>query len=183
MKPQISFHINYEKAIEALVWLADQRPGIDIYHVAKVLFYADKKHVNRYARPVLGDTYICMDYGPVPSGVRDLITEGSWLSPDYLDKASAALIIEQKPHTTIRARRKPNLMFFSRTDLECLSESLSEYGEKSFSELMNLTHNEKCWIGAGANQPIDYSLLVDDDNPNREDILEEMAETAGYIQI
>jgi hypothetical protein len=42
---------------------------------------------------------------------------------------------------------------------------------------------EKCWIGSGANLPIDYSLLVDDDNPNREDILEEMAETAGYIQI
>lgn len=183
MKSQIAYHINYEKAVEALVWLADQKPGIDIYHVAKVLFYADKKHVNRYARPILGDTYICMDYGPVPSGVRDLITEGSWLSPDYLDKASEALIIEKKPHTTIRARRKPNLMFFSGTDLECLNESLTEYGEKSFSELMNLTHDEKCWIGSGASQPIDYALLVDDDNPNREDILEEMAETARYIQI
>jgi uncharacterized phage-associated protein len=183
MKPQIIYHVNYEKAIEALVWLADQKPGIDIYHVAKVLFYADKKHVNRYARPILGDTYVCMEYGPVPSGVRDLITEGSWLSPDYLQKASEALIVEKRPHSTLKAKRKPNLMHFSQTDLECLKESLSEYGERSFSELKELTHSEKCWIESGANQSIDYALFVDEDNPNRKEILDEMAETAAYIQV
>jgi uncharacterized phage-associated protein len=183
MKTQIAYRINYEKAVEALVWLADQKPGIDIYHVAKVLFYADKKHVNRCARPILGDTYICMNYGPVPSGVRDLISEGSWLSPDYLEKASEALSVENKPYPTLTARRKPDPLLFSRTDLECLRESLSEYGEKSFPELMELTHNDRCWIESGANQPIDYALFVDDSNPNRQEILEEMAETAAYVQL
>jgi hypothetical protein len=27
--------------------LANRKPGIDIYHVAKVLFYADKMHINK----------------------------------------------------------------------------------------------------------------------------------------
>jgi uncharacterized phage-associated protein len=182
MNPKIFYHINYEKAVEALVWLADQKPGIDIYHVAKVLFYADKKHINGYGRPILGDSYICMEYGPVPSGVRDLITEDSWLSPDYLQKASEALTVEKRPYPTLRAKRKPGLMLFSHTDLECLKESLSEYGERSFAELKELTHNEKCWAESGANQPIDYALFVEDDNPNRKAILDEMSETAAYIQ-
>jgi len=54
MPPPIIYRVNYNKAVEALVWIADQKPGVDIYHVAKVFFYADKKHVNRYARPILG---------------------------------------------------------------------------------------------------------------------------------
>ena len=70
---QIRFKISYDKAIEVLVWLAKMKPGIDIYHIAKVLFYADKMHINKYARPVIGDSYIKMPYGPVPSGVSDLI--------------------------------------------------------------------------------------------------------------
>ena len=34
---------------------------------AKLLFFADKLHLNRYGRPILGDCYFCLDHGPVPS--------------------------------------------------------------------------------------------------------------------
>jgi hypothetical protein len=37
MRTKISYKLNFEKAIEALVWLAQNKPGIDIYHIAKVL--------------------------------------------------------------------------------------------------------------------------------------------------
>ena len=66
----VRYEISYDKAIEVLVWLANTKPGIDIYHVCKVLFYADKSHINKYLRPIIGDYYIKMDYGPVPSGVQ-----------------------------------------------------------------------------------------------------------------
>ena len=33
MADQIRYRINYEKAIEAIVWLTTQQPGIDIYHI------------------------------------------------------------------------------------------------------------------------------------------------------
>ena len=84
MNSQIDFRINYEKAIETIVLLANEKPGIDIYHMGKV-----KK----------------------------------------------------------------------------------------------TTHNERCWLKTSPNQPIDYTLLVDEDNPNREEILKEMSETAAYLQV
>jgi hypothetical protein len=182
MGPQIAYRINYEKAIEALIFLADKKPGIDIYHVAKVLFYADKMHVNKFARPILGDTYICMDHGPVPSGVRDLITDNPWLSPDLIDKKSESLSIEGKRYN-LTAKRKPNLDYFSKTDLDCLIAALREHGGKTFSELRAQTHDEKCYMESGSNQPIDYALLIEDDNPNRQSILEEMKEAAPYVQL
>ena len=183
MNNPISFRVNYEKAIEAIVWLANKSQGLDIYHIAKVLFYADKLHVNRYARPILGDTYICMDYGPVPSAIRDLINENSWLSPDYLQKISESVIIDKTPFSKISAKRDPYMGHFSGTDIECLEESLREYGQQSFDDLKRITHDERCWIEAGPNQPIDYALFVDKDNPYRQEILEEIAEAAAYAQV
>jgi uncharacterized phage-associated protein len=181
MNSRIRYRINYAKAIETIVWLANQKPGIDIYHVAKILFYADKKHINRYARPIIGDTYICADYGPLPSGVHDLITESSWLSPDYLAVIADSLIIQRSPYVKIGAARKPNMEYFSETDIECLKEALKEYRNKSFEELKKLTHNERCYLETDLNQPIDYALMVERDNPNREEILKKMSETSPYI--
>ena len=40
---KISFKMDEDKAIEALVWLAHKQPGIDAFHVAKVLYFADKE--------------------------------------------------------------------------------------------------------------------------------------------
>lgn len=183
MSNTIRYRINYNKAVETIVWLANQKPGIDIYHVAKVIFYADKKHLNRYARPIIGDTYFCMDYGPVPSGIYDLITENSWLNPEYLQLMSESLIIQKSPYPKIASLREPNMEFFSETDIDCLKESLEEYGNKSFGELKDMTHDEKCYLETGSKQPIDYTLMIDDDNPNRDEIIQEMSETSLYIQL
>ena len=73
----ICFKVNQEKTLEAVVYVASKVPGIDIYHTVKTMFYADKKHLNMYARPVLGDLYIKMDNGPVPSLVRDIINNNN----------------------------------------------------------------------------------------------------------
>ncbi len=184
MPRPIRYRMNYEKAIEAIVWLADQKSGIDIYHIVKVLFYADKKHINQYARPILGDTYICADYGPMPSGIRDLLTENSWLDPSYIQLVAASIkIIQTSPYMKVAALRKANLDYFSGTEIECLHKALKEYGDKSFSELKELSHDEKCYQETEFREPIDYSLMVDDDNPNREQLIKELADTAPYIQL
>jgi len=182
MDTNIRWRFDYDKAIEIIVWLANRRPGIDIYHVAKVVYFAEKLHLNRYARPIVGDTYINMDYGQVPSGIRDLITDNPLLSPDHLQKVADSFVVQKSPHPSLKSLREPNMDYFSGTDIQCLEESLREYGEKSFSELKRIAHDEKSYLRTGLNQPIDYTLLIDDDNPNREEILEEMSQTSVYVQ-
>jgi len=183
MREKIRYRMNYDKAIEAIIWLAGKKPGIDIYHVVKIIFYADKMHINKYARPIIGDTYVCFDYGPLPSVIYDLLTENSWLGPEHLQRVNDSLNIERSPYPRIVAKRNPNMEYFSGTDLECFNKSFEEYIEKSFDELYNLTHNEKCYLETDLKQPIDYRLMVDEDNPLRDEIIKEISETSLYVRV
>jgi len=181
MGQKIFYKTNYTKAIEAIVWLADKKPRIDIYHIAKVLYYAEKTHLNKYGRPIIGDTYIKMPYGQVPSGVRDLITKNPWLDINDSEYFSKSLSVDEKTNRKLTALRKPKIKYFSDTDIECLKEALKKYGDVPFNKLKEMSHQEKSWYSADLNQPIDYMLMVDEDNPNRKEIIEEIKLTSQYV--
>jgi len=174
MERRISYRANPDKTIEAIVWIANKKPAIDIYHVAKVLYYAEKEHINKYARPIIGDTYISMGLGQVPSQARDLITQNPWMPKGILSKFSNAVKVSDHKDKYLTAQRTPNLDLFSQTDIECLSRSLKKYGNIPFKELKKMSHKEKTWLNTELDQPIDYALMIDDDNPNKEEILEEL---------
>jgi uncharacterized phage-associated protein len=183
MNSPIRFKISYDKATEVIIWLAKMKPGIDIYHVAKVLFYADKMHFNKYGRPIIGDTYIKMPSGPVPSGISDMIKENSWLSPKQSNQIKKSLIIDKSNDYKLAATREPDMKYFSKSDIVCLTDSLSKYGELSFNDLYTLTHSERCYYETEHNEKIDYALLLDDENPYKNEILENMEEISRYIQV
>lgn len=66
------FPFNERKALAAVLFILKEMGGkVDKHKLAKILYYADEKHLCRYARPVIGDRYIAMPYGPVPSSVYD----------------------------------------------------------------------------------------------------------------
>ena len=69
----VRFQFNESKAVEALVFIAKRWPGITPFYLSKVLFFADRDHLRMYGRPILGDSYIAMDNGPVPSRVYDIV--------------------------------------------------------------------------------------------------------------
>lgn len=176
--------MSHNKAIEAIVWLSNKNPGIDIYHIVKIMFFADKMHLNRYGRPLIGDTYIKMQYGPVPSAIKDLIKQDMWLSPKQLDKISNAVTIEKNnSYFKTTANRDADISYFSKSDLKCLSESFERYKDSSFDELYTLTHKEKFYVETNDNSPIDYKSMIDDNNPNKEAIINHMVETSAYIQV
>lgn len=185
MKKRILFHLSYDKAVEAIIFLATKKPGIDMYHIAKVFFYADKEHVNNYGRPILGDSYINMPYGPVPSGVRDILTKNSWmLSPKLVDRIDDTLTIaDREDYYKVEAKRDPDLSLFSKSDINALLVALEKYGDLSFDQLYTLSHAEKCYYETEPSEKIDYAIMIDDNNPMREDIISHMREISPYIQV
>lgn len=166
MPQQIRFNTDHLKVIEALVWLAHERPrGLTFSQVAKILYFADKEHLARYGRPVLGDTYIRMEHGPVPSLVYDMLKLDPFLDADIAEEVSRAIVTRRDagvPLLQPNRERAPRLERLSRTDLECLRSSLERYGELSFQELRELTHQERAWQEAPENGPMDYALMIDD---------------------
>jgi hypothetical protein len=184
MGQRINFRVNYKKAIESIVWLANKEKGIDIYHVAKSFYYAEKLHINKYARPIIGDTYIAMDYGQVPSAVRDLIIKNKWmLDPEDIKTFSNSILVKDDPYQSLFPLRAPDLSLLSESDIECLKEALRKCKNLSFDELKKMSHDERSWLETDVNQPIDYSLMVDSDNPNKDEILEELNCTSRYMKL
>jgi uncharacterized phage-associated protein len=69
----LRFQFNEKKGVEALTYIASRWPGVTAFFAAKTLFFAEKLHLNKYARPIVGDTFIAMPNGPVPSTLYDFI--------------------------------------------------------------------------------------------------------------
>lgn len=175
----IKFAFSNEKALEALAFVANEQPGLSPLFVCKVFFYAEKWHLNRYGRPVIADTYVAMPQGPVPSTIKNFIDK-NW---DWIEKPEgfdAAISVERhkgllRLHVAKKRTKFPRL---SESDVECLREAIAFCKDKSADELSAATHQEKAWANAEANRPMNYEDFVDDDNPNREAVLEAAHETS-----
>ena len=184
MGKKVSYRINFDKAVEVILWISQNQPNIDIYHIGKTIFYAEKYHINRYARPIIGDEYCCGDFGPFPSAVRDIIQKKeAWLDWERLASVSDSFSVKHTPYATPIPKRNPNMDLLSGTDIECLQEALKLVGKMSFGELKNFSHEESCYLNAGPNESIDYLSLIDNDNPLRNEIIKEIEETYKYAVI
>ena len=171
----VKFEVDPDKAIEALTYLLSKQEKVNQYNALKALFEADKIHLNEYARPVTGDTYIKMDFGTVPSVVYNLIKGDSY--------TLASLNLDELPFERIglhdlKANRAPRLEFLSETDIEALDAGAAKYFGLSFTEVKNLNHEERAWTESILNQPIDFSLMIEN-----QEVREYLEDAPGTLAI
>lgn len=171
------FQFDERKGTEALAYIAEQWPNVTVFFASKVLFFAEKEHLNAYGRPIVADTFIAMPNGPVPSTLYDFIKGNLGLSGDPEGFRGA---IDTTNHPHISARRAYDPSVLSATDVRCLDQAIAFCRTKGFGHLSHLTHQERSWAEAGANSAMDYELLISDDNPNRDAIIEDAREFAAY---
>jgi hypothetical protein len=56
----IQFNMNTQKAIESVLWIIHNGES-NMYNIWKILFSAEKYHLNKYGRPITGDKYVAME--------------------------------------------------------------------------------------------------------------------------
>lgn len=159
---EIVFKFDKKKATEVILYIASKAPISDIYHVLKILYFADKKHLNRYGRFVCGDSYIAMGHGPVPSGSYNLIKnarfrENTCLPEGYKYVESSSFQITGKYN--LETLREADLDMLSESDIECITESIAENGKLSFNELKQKSH-DKAYDSADENDFISTESIV-----------------------
>lgn len=120
-----------------------------------------------------------MPNGPVPSTLYDFI-KGNLDQAGDPDAITQALEISGERYSRIKARRNADLDALSPSDLECLDEAIALCRRYSFAALSNLTHQERAYLTAPTNGPMNYADLIDEDNPAREAVLEEAREFAVF---
>ena len=173
----LRFRFNARKALQVIVWLAHRRPGITLHTILKVLFYADKYHLNLHGRPIIGDDYIAMQWGPVPSATYDIL-KGDQLALESLN-------LERVPFTVqgccVSAEIGPDLDVFSESDIEALEWAFQNYGTLNFGQLTALTHHEKAWQNADG-RFMRYEDFLDESD-EKDELVEDLREAAPRLVI
>ncbi|MDP3988864.1 MAG: Panacea domain-containing protein [bacterium] len=136
--------ISYKKAVQALNYFAQKKDGtINKMKAIKLVYFADRLHMRKYGRPIVGDDYWAMKLGPVGSctkRVAELDTPPTvsayikrYIQPGDDRKQS---LISKKP---------VDVSLFSNTDLECLDMVYIALGDRDQFELAELSHTYPEW--------------------------------------
>lgn len=133
------FKFDPQKALEVILYIAENIEIKDSYHVQKALYFADKDHLEKYGRFICGDRYIAMKDGPVPSRTYDIIK-------DVRDNRNTQNLPEAKKSFSVDGHRiitlrKADLNFFSKSDLKCLDNAIEQIGSMPFGKLKSLSHD------------------------------------------
>ncbi len=172
----IRFRFAARKALQAVEWMLAEYGDLDFHTILKACYFADKEHLNRFGRPIFGARYYAMRYGPVPMEIYDL------LKGDLLRLHEAG--VERTPWGIegYRLRRlsndTPGTTALSISERECLARAIEKSRSMTFDERTAATHGpdwQKARLGW-----MDYRDMVDDDNPMREEILEELEDPDAW---
>lgn len=178
----IRFTPNPKKALEAIIWISNRHQKPTALVIAKLLFFADKLHLENYGRPIIGDTYIAMSNGPVPSLVYNIIKRDAYrLDDDTLTDTLSSLNVVEQPHPTVIPLREEDADFFSESDIECLEAVMEKYAMASTRLLYRDSHANRAWHDATENSTMDYELMINSNLENRDEIVEHLKETASYM--
>jgi len=159
----LRFTVDAKKVVNTILFFAGRCSDPTKMKISKLMFYADKLHLNRYGRPVTGDSYIKMRFGPVPSMALNLMRQQA-----YYETASELFdhSVSVKGNNII-----PLVDFdrgtFSRSDIDVLEEVLATHGAKSAAILSDESHNESAWCNAAMNRKIDFEQFFDSDKDSQ----------------
>ena len=161
----LQFEFNMEKFLNLVAYLCFKTNYLDPLKATKLLYLIDRRHLVRYGKPVLGDFYVKMDYGPVPSVAYGILRDSYSPLPgeEHANRDLFAEYIEvDKPfwrrYPRFKARKKPDLDVFSEAEVESIDSVINEHGNKTGMELSRLTHDDAtCEVSL--NSLIDYRLF------------------------
>lgn len=136
----------YKKATQALNILARKKNGkINKMKAIKLIFLADRLHLRKYGRPIVGDMYWAMKLGPVGSLTKN-VAELSSISEEALAYAKKYIKPIDEKKQVIASLKQEDLSVFSKTDLECIESVYNKFSDKDQFELAEITHEFPEWI-------------------------------------
>lgn len=173
--PKLQFSFNLAKFVQALVFFSKNGVSdLTKLKAAKLFYFADKEHLLRYGRPIIGDMYFALNLGPVPSQADDFFDEAQAAhqagpsTPEqeeflrYLD-----VVADYWPRYV--ANGEENFRVFSKSDLEVLADVAKKYGKLHWRRLVELSHQEPAYKLADKDRspngraPMPYETFFDGD--------------------
>lgn len=135
---------NYKKATQAINFFArkSSKNSISKLKVIKLIWLADRYHIRKYGRPLTGDMYFAMPFGPVGSTVKDIAELNFSLSDDEKVYATKYLSVSSN---NVGSISEVDNRVLSETDIEALNFVSDNFSDKDPFELVKLSHQYPEW--------------------------------------
>ena len=138
------FPFSHRKATQALNFMARQAGGsIHKLKALKLVYFADRYHLRRFGRPVIGDEYLAMEYGPVPSNTKDIAEISEFLGKE--EREYAKTYIRPNKHYSYGSEREVEEKVFSQSDRDALAWAWKNFGHVARFNLAEMTHAYPEW--------------------------------------
>lgn len=149
-----------DKFINALLYFGKNTDPqyFGITKLLKLLFISDFKHFEKYARPILGDFYVRIQLGPIPSISYNLFNSET---PE-LEKVMR-IINEKKgdfDFKRIEALEDPNLDVFSESDLEIMQTVAKKYFDFPATKMVKQIHEIDFIKDLNQGDRINYDVVL-----------------------
>lgn len=148
-----------KKALESTLFIASRLQNPTIHEVLKLRYFADKLHLSEFGFMPSGDEYVAMRFGPVASSTYRLLAaargdQHAFINPAFYEVIDGALDVERKTHR-VKPLRDADLDYLAKSDVEILEKAITLYGNMSFKERTDLSHDsawQAAWDAATADE-------------------------------
>lgn len=139
-----------EKVANAIIYFLDN--GVEYFgktKLMKLMFFADKYHLQKYMRTVFADTYIKLPFGPVPTLTLGTIDSINEFEKDdfetYVDEFLKYIIVNEQydgkyKKTTFAKKQNFNEELFSISELEILEQITKEFKSYTAKQISDYSH-------------------------------------------
>ncbi len=144
----------------------------------KLLFYADKYHLEKYKKTIFNTPYTKLRHGPVPESTNALLGDALSLRQNIgysLEYEEEAKIINHYLEIKTKLLSNNNKMyhfqandnirydkdFLSISEIEILENVVDEFKTMNTEDISELSHKTRAWKSVDMRQPISLYNMVD----------------------
>lgn len=147
-----------DKFKEVLLYILEKvgsRPNIGQVVLYKLLYFIDFDYYEKYEEQLIGAKYIKNHYGPTPVEFKKIIEQMTTKGEVEVVKSR----FFKYPQTKYLPRRAARLSLLNAQEIQMIDEVIGKYGNRTATELSELTHRDVPWMTAEEQKPIDYESV------------------------
>lgn len=166
------FHFDALKAFQAIRWMLNGADGnqAGIHALCRACFFADRKVLNMVGRPIFGDSYKALEFGPVPAGIYEML-EGKqeWLQllKDFnvdsfpWTRADNDIVLDK----VLMLSPERDCDSIAPRELKIIEEEFGKSVAMSFGNAVDLSHEDDAWKNGRrrADKLVAYEDMLDGD--------------------
>lgn len=131
-----------QKLVELVLHILGKTGGVDFYHVFKILYFAEMKHLAKWGSGIVPDEFRALKYGPVPAGLYNALKELNRPHTALSEELSEVVQFagDDAPNVLL-PKREANVKFLSNSEIEAVNQSIEENESLTFGQLMRKSHD------------------------------------------